>query len=409
MTLQEKEQKFTEEISAREEISIINLVDLLIEKAWASRSSDIHIDPELKNLRVRFRIDGVLQETYQLPLSIHQELIARIKVLARLRTDEHHMNQDGHFRYELPEENTTLDIRVSMVPTYHGENTVLRILSNKKEEFSLNELGFEKEDEEKILSALKKTAGMILVTGPTGSGKTTTLYSLIKILNSPEVSIVTIEDPIEYSIPNIEQIETNPAKGISFANGLRSILRQDPDIIMVGEIRDKETANIAINTALTGHLLLSTLHTNDSATTLPRLLDMGIEEYLVASTLTMVIGQRLVRKICPNCKNFRTLDENEKIFISNKGYKNLLDLDQKFAFGTGCLKCNSSGYFGRIAIYEILMIDDPLREAILRRYPREQIKQIASQNGMHSMLEDCLQKIKSGKTTISELIRVIHE
>jgi len=324
-----------------------------------------------------------------------------------MKLDERRKPQDGRFSARI--DGRRIDFRVSTFPAYYGEKVVMRILDQAKGIRTIEDLGFSPRQMDMVKKAISAPYGMILITGPTGSGKSTTLYSILEEVDRESYNVLSLEDPVEYQIEGVSQSQVRPEIGYDFSSGLRTTLRQDPDIIMVGEIRDKETAQLAVQAALTGHLLLSTLHTNDSATTLPRLLDMGIEEYLVASTLTMVIGQRLVRKICPNCKNFRTLDENEKIFISNKGYKNLLDLDQKFAFGTGCLKCNSSGYFGRIAIYEILMIDDPLREAILRRYPREQIKQIASQNGMHSMLEDCLQKIKSGKTTISELIRVIHE
>ena len=379
MTTQEKENILTEEISHGKEFSIINLVDCLIEKAHKDRASDIHIDPNAHDIRVRFRIDGVLQETYKLPKQIHGEIISRIKILSRLRTDEHQATQDGRFRYHFSATGEFVDLRVSIVPTYHGENIVMRLLFDNRENFSLESLGFCKSDEKKIKDAISKPNGMILSTGPTGSGKTTTLYTLIKMLNSPEVSIVTIEDPIEYAVSNVEQIQVNNHKGLTFANGLRSILRQDPNIIMVGEIRDKETASIAVNTALTGHLLLSTIHTNDSATTLPRLLDMGIEEYLVASTVSIAIGQRLVRKNCEYCK------------------------------GKKCEKCNHSGYFGRICINEVLVASSEIREAILRKASAEEIKKIAISQGMTTMLEDGLYKVELGLTTKEEVLRVIRE
>ncbi len=312
--------KIKAELKRGSDISIITLVDCLLEKANENRASDIHIDPTSKAIRIRMRIDGVLIQTYELPKTIHPELISRVKVLAKLRTDEHQATQDGRFRHVFPKSDSFVDVRVSIAPTYHGENAVLRILSDKAEAFTLYSLGFSPSDQEKILKALKKPNGMILATGPTGSGKTTTLYTLIKLLNSSEVSIITIEDPIEYAVGEIEQIQVNPRTGLTFANGLRSILRQDPNIIMVGEIRDAETANIAVNTALTGHLLLSTLHTNDAATTLPRLLDMGIEGYLVASTVNIAIGQRLVRKICMHCK--------EKGELTSALLKNLSDISQ---------------------------------------------------------------------------------
>src|ERR1035437_638394 len=262
MKVQDELSKVEKELSRGIDISIINLIDSLIEKANQTGASDIHIDPGNKEVRVRLRIDGVLQDVYKFPKNIHSEVISRIKVLARLRTDEHQATQDGRFRH-IFSDNDFIDMRVSIAPTYHGENAVMRLLSNNAETFTLESMGFSEGDRKKIEYALKKPSGMILSTGPTGSGKTTTLYTLIKMLNSKEISIVTIEDPIEYAIENIEQIQVNPRTGLTFSDGLRSILRQDPDIIMVGEIRDSETANIAINTALTGHLLLSTLHTNE--------------------------------------------------------------------------------------------------------------------------------------------------
>jgi len=265
-----KPDRVEEELNQGANISIINLVDRLIEKAHASRASDIHIDPLAKNVRIRFRVDGVLANVYSFPKEINNEIISRIKILSKLRTDEHQATQDGRFRYVFSEEkdrqNEFIDFRVSIMPTHHGENAVLRLLVDKNEELTLKDLGFSENDIQKIKKAIKKTSGMILSTGPTGSGKTTTMYALIKMLNSPEVSIITIEDPIEYAVSEIKQIQVNARSGLTFANGLRSILRQDPNIIMVGEIRDAETASIAVNTALTGHLLLSTLHTNDAAT-----------------------------------------------------------------------------------------------------------------------------------------------
>ncbi len=409
MTTLEKENKLTEEISHGHDISIINLIDYLIEKAHSEKVSDIHIDPNAHELRVRFRLDGVLQDVYKLPKKNHGEIISRIKILSKLRTDEHQTSQDGRFRYAIPKTEEFVDLRVSIVPTYHGENIVMRLLSENRENFNLENLGFGKSDEKKILTALKKTNGMILATGPTGSGKTTTLYTLIKILNSPEVSIVTIEDPIEYAIGDIEQIQVNNHKGLTFANGLRSILRQDPNIIMVGEIRDAETAGIAVNTALTGHLLLSTLHTNDAATTLPRLLDMGIEEYLVASTVSIAIGQRLVRKNCEHCKQKQKITPTLRESLNDTPLGKLAETLDEFQKGMGCEKCNQSGYAGRICINEVLVADEEIREAILRKASASEIKKIAVHHGMTSMLEDGLYKIGLGLTTIDEVLRVTHE
>lgn len=405
------DEKVTEELTHGDQISIINLVDCLIEKAQKSHASDIHIDPTAKCVRIRLRIDGVLQDTYEFPKTIHQEVIARIKVLARLRTDEQHATQDGRFRYTFPDTEDHVDIRVSIIPTHHGENCVLRLLSDKAENHTLETLGFSESDQKKILHALKKPSGMILATGPTGSGKTTTLYTLIKLINSRDISIITIEDPIEYAVDNIEQIQVNSRTGLTFANGLRSILRQDPNIIMVGEIRDPETANIAVNTALTGHLLLSTLHTNDAATTLPRLLDMNIESYLVASTVSIAIGQRLVRKICDACKEELPISQAMKDSISALpiSKENPIHNVKKLSRGKGCDNCNQSGYSGRICINEVLVADTEIRDAILKKMPSDELKKIAIKNGMTTMLEDGLRKVCLGETTVEEILRVVHE
>jgi type II secretory ATPase GspE/PulE/Tfp pilus assembly ATPase PilB-like protein len=401
--------KIEQELAKGSSLSIIILLDSLIEKAQEVGASDIHIDPCADMLRIRLRVDGVLQETYTFPKNVHAEIISRIKVVARLRTDEHQATQDGRFRH-IPEDGSSfVDIRVSIVPTYHGENAVLRLLSDKAENLTLEDMGFSESDRQKIATALRKPSGMILATGPTGSGKTTTLYTLVKMLNKPEVSIITIEDPIEYAVNDIEQIQVNARTGLTFADGLRSILRQDPNIIMVGEIRDAETANIAVNTALTGHLLLSTLHTNDAATTLPRLLDMGIQEYLVASTISIAIGQRLVRKICVECKEIFTLTESMKKSLTTTGMGELIKDTSTFYHGIGCQNCGGSGYKGRISINEVIVADEYIREAIIRKAPASEIKKIAIEHGMTTMLADGFQKIQVGITTIEEVLRVIHE
>lgn len=410
MTEEEKKNsQFSDELARGKDTSIIKIVDHLVESAFRNKASDIHIDPRSDDLRVRFRIDGVLQESFVLPKSIHNEIISRIKVLSKLRTDEHQSTQDGRFRHEFPDSKEYIDLRVSIAPTYHGENVVLRILSDNAEQFSLDSLGFSEPDQKKIKSAIKKTNGMVLVTGPTGSGKTTTLYTIIKMLNSPGRSIVTIEDPIEYAIGDIEQIQVNPKSGLTFANGLRSILRQDPNIIMVGEIRDSETAGIAVNTALTGHLLLSTLHTNDAPTTLPRLLDMGIEEYLVASTVSLIIGQRLARKICENCKVKVKFNKLETESLEDTLIGDLIEEGEIFWRGDGCESCNGSGYSGRICINEVLVANEKIKEAILRKATSLELKKLAKSQGMTTMIEDGLNKTRSGLTTIEEVLRVIHE
>lgn len=395
------------EVGKGTNLSIINLVDYLIEHAFELNVSDIHLDPNESSIRVRFRVDGYLTEVFIWNKNIHAEIIFRIKILCGLRTDQHNLAQDGRFRLFI--NNINLDIRVSIVPTFYGENCVLRLLNNKTESLTLESLGFNKKNLEIILKNTKRPFGMILVTGPTGSGKTTTLYTILKLLNTAEKNLITIEDPVEYSLVGIKQIPVNNHYGLTFANGLRSILRQDPDIVMVGEIRDSETAGLAINTALTGHLLLSTLHTNDPASTLPRFLDMGIEPYLVASTINLVIGQRLVRKICSDCKVIKKFSEAEleslveimplDYFVGNKN----------FYCGQGCASCHGSGYSGRVALHEVLEITEPIRQAIFKKAPSSEIKQLAVLSGMVTILEDGMQKASLGLTTVAEVLRIIYE
>ena len=389
-------------------ISIIGLVNGLIEEAQTLQASDIHIDPSEKEVKVRMRIDGVLQDAYVIPKDIQSEVISRIKVLAGLRTDEHQTPQDGRFRVVL-DEGGPIDIRVSIAPSYYGENAVLRLLTERAEKFTLEMLGFSKENKEKVEHAAKNPYGMVLVTGPTGSGKTTTLYTILKQLNTKEVSIITIEDPIEYALEGINQMQVNARTGLTFANGLRSILRQDPDIIMVGEIRDPDTAGLAVNTALTGHLVLSTLHTNDAATTLPRFLDLGMEPYLITATVNIVIGQRLVRKICVACKKDHEITPAEEKNLSEMAGASVFDRTKKLWHGNGCNECNGSGYRGRIGIHEVMPIDDAIREAMLKKCSASDIKKIAVSHGMKTMVEDGFEKAARGITTLEEILRVIHE
>jgi type IV pilus assembly protein PilB len=377
--------------------SIVDIVDGLIAEAAAARASDIHLDPSPHELKVRFRIDGVLQRKYTIPKHLHAELISRIKVLAHLRTDEHQATQDGRFRFS-GAQGTPLDVRVSIAPTFYGENVVLRLLTNRHQAHTLESLGFNEKNQQIVSDVLKRQSGMILSTGPTGSGKTTTLYTLLSMRNTSDVSIITIEDPIEYAIEDVKQLQVNSRAGLTFANGLRSILRQDPNIIMVGEIRDMETASIAVNTALSGHLLLSTLHTNNAATTLPRLLDMGVDAYLVASTISLAIGQRLVRTICTVCKDSRKATEFEKEVVGSNSMH----------FGRGCEHCSGSGYTGRLCMSEILVATDSLRDAIIRKASAKEIEAIAIQNGMITMREDGLDKVRQGYTTLEEVLRVMH-
>ncbi|HEY4496617.1 MAG TPA: GspE/PulE family protein [Candidatus Paceibacterota bacterium] len=395
---------------ASTEISIIKLVDSIIEHAYNARASDIHIDPTENSLIVRLRIDGVMKNTFTLPKEIHNEIISRIKVLAGLRTDEHQAAQDGRFKFGIKEDGQTrFDLRVSIIPTYYGENAVLRLLVEQGETFTLDGIGFNERDVKIIRKAANKPYGMILATGPTGSGKTTTLYTVLKELNTEDVSIVTIEDPIEYSLDGIEQIQVNSQTGLTFANGLRSILRQDPDIIMVGEIRDEEAAGIAVNAALTGHLLLSTLHTNDAATTLPRLLDMGIEPFLIASTVNIAIGQRLVRKLCKACSEKRQLTKVQVESLSDIVPSEFLGENRTFFIPKGCKVCGGTGYISRIGIHEVLEISDAIRNAIVAKVPAADIKKIAVEEGMTTILQDGIEKAKQGITSLEEVLRVIHE
>ncbi|MEM4648223.1 MAG: GspE/PulE family protein [Candidatus Pacearchaeota archaeon] len=397
------------------EISIINLVQDLISYCYKARASDIHIEPQENQLLIKARIDGIIHELFTFPKEIQDEIISRIKILSGLRTDEHYTPQDGRFKFFDSYSNSEFDIRVSIMPTYFGENAVLRLLVSKETSFTLETLGFSERDLKEVKRAIKKPYGMILVTGPTGSGKTTTLYTILKTLNTGAVSIITLEDPIEYSIPGITQIQVNPQVGLVFSTGLRAILRQDPDIIMVGEIRDEETADIAVNAALTGHLLLSTLHTNDAATALPRLLEMGVEPFLIASTVNIVIGQRLVRKICENCKQERKFTTTEILsFLETIGLdltlENIKEIKkQKFYIGKGCELCNNTGYYGRLGIFEVLPITDKIRTAIMKRSDSNEIKSIAVSEGMKTMIQDGFDKVVKGLTTIEEILRVIHE
>lgn len=357
--------------------SIVELTDALISYGFQRGVSDIHIDPTPDGITVRFRIDGVLTHIDTLSRDIHDELIARIKIMAGLRTDIHFVPQDGRFGFS--QNIQAFDIRVSIIPTHYGENAVLRLLVGKEDQINLENLGFATEDTEKITACLKHHQGMILVTGPTGSGKTSTLYNLIKMLASGKTSIITLEDPVEYALRGIRQIQIRERHGVTFANGLRSIIRQDPDIIMVGEIRDSETAQIATNISLTGHLLLSTLHTNSALGAIPRLMDMGIDPYLVASTLSMIIAQRLVRKVCGECK------------------------------GGGCVACSNSGYKGRTVVGEVLAIDEELRKYIMSRISLSEIARYARASGMKTMYEDGMNKVEKGITTKEEVLRVLHE
>lgn len=389
---------------------VSQMVETLIEYAYQNKASDIHIEPEESRSLVRFRIDGILHDVLTLPKNLHDQVVTKIKVLSRLRTDEHLSAQDGKLQVKLKEEE--LDVRVSIVPIVDGEKVVLRLLTSRYRQFGLVDLGMNEQEMKRVENGFTKPFGMVLSTGPTGSGKTTSIYAVLKILNTREKNIATIEDPVEYDIEGINQIQVNPKTNLTFAEGLRSILRQDPDIIYVGEIRDNETADIAINSAMTGHLVLSTLHTNDAATALPRLIDMGIEPFLVASTVNTIIAQRLVRKICEKCKaSFtKTFDEMTKVFspeIVKKHFGSAQNI--RIYRGNGCEVCHSTGYSGRIGIFEILEISEEIKKLITQKADSDVITKKAIEEGMITMMEDGLDKIQLGVTTIEEVVRVTKE
>lgn len=396
-----------------EDLPVIRIVDALLELGYTNRASDIHIEPYEEKTLIRLRIDGLLHDIVEIPPALHELITTRIKILSRLRTDEHAAAQDGKLRARIGD--MKIDIRVSIVPVISGEKTVMRILSEKARQFDLQNLGFAPHDIEKIERNMRRPWGMILSTGPTGCGKTTTLYGILKILNRREVNISTIEDPVEYAMENINQIQVNPKTNLTFSNGLRSIVRQDPDIIMVGEIRDEETADIAINSALTGHLVLSTLHTNDSATTLPRLIDMKVEPFLVASTINIAIAQRLVRKNCDQCKEERAVDSVVLEAIKKQLSPELIKkfgFDQdglRLMYGRGCETCQMVGYNGRTVIAEVMEMNDQIRQMVMQENNASQILQKAHTEGMTTMIEDGLDKVKKGLTTLEEILRVAQE
>lgn len=406
--------KEAEQSQGEKDPPIIRIVDILLSYAYQNRASDIHLEPRDKDMLVRFRIDGVLHDIVKLPSSLHPQIISRIKVLSRLRIDEHQIPQDGKISVPL-ERDEELDVRVSIIPTTEGEKVVLRLLSERSRQFSLTNLGLSPRALELVKEAYQKPYGMILVTGPTGCGKTTTLYSVLKLLNRRNVNIVTIEDPVEYDMEGVSQIQVNPNANLTFATGLRSILRQDPNVILVGEIRDKETADIAVNLAMTGHLVLSTLHTNNAATSIPRLIDMSIEPFLIASTTNIIVAQRLVRKIHQACRASEEvpsaeLAERVGIEFFEKFFGKPSDEKRiRLYRGKGCGACHGTGYEGRMGIFEVLVLDDSIRQAIVSRRDASTIEQLAVAAGMLTMFEDGLSKAQEGLTTIDEIMRVTKE
>jgi len=414
-----KEEK-TELEKQAQEIPIIRIVDTLLRHAILQRASDIHIEPMEKEVLVRYRIDGILHDAMTLPVATKTGIVARIKVLSNLKLDEHRLPQDGRFKIE--SEDYKYSIRVSILPVFSGEKIVMRLLPETAKGYSLEGLGLKGMSLEDIQYALRRPVGMILVTGPTGCGKTTTLYSMMEILNTPGVNISTVEDPIEYRMPRVNQTQVNPKIGLTFASGLRSLLRQDPDILMVGEIRDKETASLAINAALTGHLVLSTLHTNSAAGAVPRLIDMDVEPFLLASTLNLILAQRLVRRLCPDKQNYKfkeselknlakycdlekieTVLKEEKILKAKESLK-----DIEFYKPKPSNDC-PEGYKGRVGIYEVLKILETQKELITKRASIDEIQLRAQKEGMRLMIEDGFVKAAQGLTSIEEVLRVIIE
>lgn len=387
------------------DLPVIKTLDTILEYASAENASDIHFEALELEYLVRFRIDGVLRDILTLPKIIHPAIVARIKILAQLKIDEHRIPQDGRFKFKI--KNNYIALRVSILPSFYGENIVLRILPESARPLALEELGITGHNLDLIKKNINKPHGMILVTGPTGSGKTTTLYSVLTILNTTEVNICTIEDPVEYGIKRVNQTQVNVAAGLTFAAGLRSLLRHDPNIIMVGEIRDRETAEMAIQSALTGHLVLSTLHTNDASGTIPRFLDMGAEGFLVASTVNLVIAQRLMRKICISCIEKYKLNEETANYL--KTYIPEKDFPQYFYRGKGCAECGNKGYKGRIGVFEILEVNEEIRKLIIKRVSAEEIANAAIKNGMIPLINDGINKASGGITSIEEVLRVVRE
>ncbi len=402
--------KSTTNLDGSSDPPVEEIVNLLIESAYQEKASDIHIEPQEKNAIVRFRIDGLLNEVLVFPRIIHERLVTRIKVMSSLRTDEHLSSQDGKIKFHLKD--TYFDLRVSIIPIVDGEKIVMRLLVSNIGNFGLKDLGMSQEEMDKLTRAFSKSYGMILSTGPTGSGKTSSIYSILKILNQREKNITSIEDPVEYRIKGANQIQVNNRTNLTFANGLRSILRQDPNIIFVGEIRDSETAGIAINASLTGHLVLSTLHTNTAVAAIPRLIDMGVEPFLVASTVSVVIGQRLVRRICDKCRVSYTMTKEELLKnlsedIITKHYIPVgKNKEVRLYKGKGCKFCHNTGYIGRMGLFEVLEVTKKIRDLVSKNASADEILKEAQKAGFNSMLDDGLEKITKGFTTIEEVLRV---
>lgn len=400
---QKLEARFVEIIKKEQRVAP-EIISEIFDDAILYHVSDIHFEPQGSEVLIRYRIDGVLQDVGRIPREYYENILNRIKVQAHLRIDDHFSAQDGSLRY-VSEKHGSVDARVSIMPTLEGEKIVIRILSEYVRKLKFAELGLSPDHQKMLVDASKKPFGMILVVGPTGSGKTTTLYALLKTLNDTETNITTIEDPVEYRIQGMNQVQVNPNTNLTFADGLKAIVRQDPDIILVGEIRDRETAEIAVNAALTGHLLFSTFHANDAATAIPRLLDMGVEPFLMASTLQVVIAQRLVRRICPSCRYSVPISE-ERMSTLDQVSRYLTGVTTLYR-GKGCNVCNHTGYKGRIAIFEFISINREMQDLILKNPTTQQIWSLAEKNGARPLFEDGISKVIAGVTTIDELLRIV--
>lgn len=397
-SLSETENELLDQVS---NAPVVRLVNSILEQAVVNGASDIHIEPGLNELRVRFRIDGQLQERLTFSMQTHGSIVARVKIMSQLNIAERRLPQDG--RIELETEDKFLDLRVSVLPTVYGEKVVIRVLDRDSFLMSREQLGLNKQNRKLFDKLLEFPHGIILVTGPTGSGKTTTLYAALRELNKDEVNIITLEDPVEYKLEGINQTQINPKAGLTFATGLRSVLRQDPNIIMVGEIRDEETASLAVRAAITGHLVLSTMHTNDAASSVIRLMDMGIEPYLAASSIRGVISQRLVRKVCPKCiTKYKAKDKQLKIL----GYPS--ESTAEIYMGEGCSRCFMTGYKGRTAVHEIMLVTEKHKRLISQRVSSDRLDDISRQEGMMSLRESCKELVLKGATTVEEMARVVY-
>ena len=377
----------------------VRLTNSIINQAIATNASDIHIEPFEHHVAVRYRVDGVLFESNRIPQNLYSAVSTRIKIMAGMNIAEKRLPQDG--RIELEVKGRSYDFRVSSLPTVFGEKIVIRVLDRTTFDYTRDKLGFTERENEMMDRIIRMPYGIVLLTGPTGSGKTTTLYSLLSEVNTPDKNIVTIEDPVEYMLPGINQVQVNPKAGLTFAAGLRSILRQDPDIIMIGEIRDEETAQIAVRAAITGHLVLSTLHTNDAPGAITRLVDMGVEPYLAADAIVAVIAQRLVRKLCPNCREPYTAEGNEMMILN-------LDKPVRLYRAVGCPACQNSGYRGRTAIHEVMMVGREHRNIIARGGSAEEIREVSISQGMVDLYESCRRLVLDGVTSIQEMVRTVY-